>query len=109
VKGLFQAFHCSLKIEYPATQIHHLPCRKASDNGGRAKTACGKTLPELFISSGRVYLVKTITSKAQSGKRPTEKRLLVSRFAMTAAVIMILLSSHSFTQWGQLGAILGGV
>ena len=32
---------CTLKIEYPATQIHSLQCRKASDSGGRAMTACG--------------------------------------------------------------------
>ncbi len=73
-------------------------------------TACGTAQPEPIKDSGWVCLVKTIASKAQSENRPTEKRLLVNRFAMTTAVIMILLPSHSFfTQWGQLGEILGGV
>ena len=91
---------CTLKIEYPATQIHYLPCRKASDSGGRAMTACGNPA-EVNKRLRQNRPVKTIASKAQSDKRPTGKRLLlVRRLAITAAVTMILLSSHSHHAMG---------
>ncbi|HBW37379.1 sigma factor-like helix-turn-helix DNA-binding protein [Desulfosporosinus sp. BICA1-9] len=43
VRGFFLFPYCSLKISYPAAQIHELSSRvkSGSDVDGRAKTACG--------------------------------------------------------------------
>ena len=46
--------------------------------------------------------------KVVSGSVGSENRPWPTCLAMTAPVL-VLLSSHSYTQWGQLGEILGGV
>ena len=91
---------CSVKIEYPVTQIHSLPCRKASDSGGRARTACGRNPAGVNKRLRQSVSRQNDSIKGASDKRPTGKRLLVSRFAITAAVTMILLSSHSHHAMG---------
>ena len=65
--------------------------------GGCAETTC---VGLSYINDGQ--------SKVHSGSIRPKSRLWRACFAMTASAL-VLLSSHSHKQWGQLGEILGGV
>ena len=76
-----------------------VPCRDrelASDIGKRAMTHLCR---EICINAAR---------KVVSGSVRPESRSWPTCLAMTAPAL-VLLPSHSYTQWGQLGEILGGV
>ena len=76
-----------------------VPCRDrelASDIGKRAMTHLCR---EICINAAR---------KVVSGSVRPESRSWPTCLAMTAPAL-VLLPSHSYMQWGQLGEILGGV
>ena len=76
-----------------------VPCKDrelASDIGKRAMTHLCRAI---CINAAR---------KVVSGSVRPENRPWPTCLAMTAPAL-VLLPSHSYTQWGQLGEILGGV
>ena len=76
-----------------------VPCRDrelASDIG---ETRDDPPVQSICINAAR---------KVVSGSVGSENRPWPTCLAMTAPVL-VLLPSHSYTQWGQLGEILGGV
>ena len=95
-----------LNIRQRDTSADERPLRKGqSDAGGCAKTTCADTCIKDGKEGAERYpsVHKTACGGlfriAAGDTGPT----LVSN------LIMILLSSHSHKQWGQLGEILGGV